>query len=69
MQPQSIFATATVKIAGIKDEIINMINILKNFNIFFISRDNLRLKSGNVLYPENLYKAIVWTQEGNGKLF
>jgi len=31
-------------------------------------REDLRLKSGNVFYTPNLYKGIVWTKGGNGKL-
>ncbi|TRY75407.1 hypothetical protein TCAL_01616 [Tigriopus californicus] len=30
--------------------------------------DQLRLTSPNVLFPEGLYKGIVWTRSGNGKL-
>jgi len=32
-------------------------------------RDELRLKSKNVLYPPNLYKGMVWMEGGNDKLF
>merc|ERR1712147_224032 len=32
-------------------------------------RDDLRLKSKNVLYPPNLYKGMVWMEGGNDKLF
>ena len=31
-------------------------------------REELRLKSRNVLYPPGLYKGIVWQNGGNGKL-
>jgi len=31
-------------------------------------REELRLKSRNVLYPPGLYKGIVWQEGGNGKL-
>jgi len=31
-------------------------------------REELRLKSKNVLYPPNLYKGIVWQEGGNNKL-
>ena len=31
-------------------------------------REELRLKSKNVLYPPGLYKGIVWQQGGNNKL-
>jgi trimethylamine monooxygenase len=31
-------------------------------------RENLRLQCGNILYPPNLYKGLVWTKGGNGKL-
>jgi len=31
-------------------------------------REDLRLKSKNVLYPPNLYKGIVWQKGGNNKL-
>ena len=34
-----------------------------------IFRDDLRLKSKNVLYPPNLYKGMVWMEGGNDKLF
>jgi len=32
-------------------------------------REELRLKSKNVLYPPNLYKGLVWMEGGNNKLF
>ena len=35
---------------------------------YFI-RDELRMKSKNVLYPPNVYKGMVWQQGGNNKLF
>jgi len=31
-------------------------------------REELRLKSRNVLYPPGLYKGIIWQEEGNNKL-
>ena len=31
-------------------------------------RENLRLKSSNVLYPLGLYKGIVWQEGGNNRL-
>ena len=36
---------------------------------FLFFRDELRLKSKNVLYPPNLYKGMVWMEGGNDKLF
>ena len=36
---------------------------------FLFGRDELRLKSKNVLYPPNLYKGMVWMEGGNDKLF
>ena len=33
-----------------------------------ISREELRLKSKNVLYPPGLYKGMVWQEGGNNKL-
>ena len=32
-------------------------------------REELRLKTRNVLYPPNLYKGLVWVEGGNNKLF
>ena len=40
-----------------------MLRLLK-----FLPRENLRLKSSNVLYPPGLYKGIVWEEGGNSKL-
>ena len=37
--------------------------------LFDYFRDDLRLKSKNVLYPPNLYKGMVWMEGGNDKLF
>ena len=37
--------------------------------LFYYFRDDLRLKSKNVLYPPNLYKGMVWMEGGNDKLF
>ena len=34
-----------------------------------LRRDELRMKSKNVLYPPNVYKGMVWQQGGNNKLF
>ena len=34
-----------------------------------MNRDELRMKSKNVLYPPNVYKGMVWQQGGNNKLF
>ena len=34
-----------------------------------VHRDELRMKSKNVLYPPNVYKGMVWQQGGNNKLF
>ena len=31
-------------------------------------REELRLKSKNVLYPPGLYKGIIWQEDGNNKL-
>ena len=36
---------------------------------FLFFRDELRLKSKNVLYPPNLYKGMVWMEGGNDKIF
>ncbi len=30
--------------------------------------ENLRLKSANLLYPDNLYKGIVWLKGGNNQM-
>ena len=35
---------------------------------FPFMEERLRLKSPNVLYPEGLYKAILWTSGGNNKV-
>ena len=33
-----------------------------------LAREELRLKSKNVLYPPGLYKGVVWQEGGNNKL-
>ena len=33
-----------------------------------IIREDLRLKTRNVLYPPGLYKGLVWQEGGNNKL-
>ena len=45
------------------DIIIQSHTIMVNY-----CREELRLKSKNVMYPPGLYKGIIWEEGGNGKL-
>jgi len=53
---------------GTSDEVDVVMMCTGYLHSYPFLRENLRLKSKNVLYPPSLYKGIVWQEGGNNKL-
>merc|ERR1719312_1841599 len=53
---------------GTKDDVDVVMMCTGYLHSYPFLRENLRLKSANVLYPPSLYKGIVWQEGGNNKL-